>query len=133
MKLIKFGLLALGLTLMAQPAQAETDQQKAISLGAVKIEAAEISKLYLGHVVSGKTRKGYAYKTPIQADGTIAANKRRGAGRFVVIEDQACMQFKGLWDDKPMCWSLYRVAQDTYQTFRKDGSLSADVAFLPLK
>ncbi|MCW9034520.1 MAG: hypothetical protein OQK35_05090 [Alphaproteobacteria bacterium] len=135
MKFFKYGLLAfglIGLTLLAQPAQAETDQQKALSAGAVKILAAEINKLYLGRVVSGKTRKGYAYKTPIKADGSIEANKRRGAGKFLVIEDQACMQFKGLWDDKPMCWSLYRVSKDKYQTFRKDGSLSADVEFLPL-
>ncbi len=132
MAILRFGFLALFLVLAGKTAYAGSDQETAKEGGAVKVQAEEISKLYLGHIVSGKTRKGYAYKTPIQLDGTIAANKRRGAGKFLVIDDQACMQFKGLWDDKPMCWSLYRIGEGKFQTFRKDGSLSADVEFMPL-
>jgi len=133
MKTLIYALLLAPFVLIPGTLLAGTDQEAAIASGAKRIMGEQIKALYQGQIVSGKTRKGYAYKTPIQTDGSIAANKRRGAGKFLVIDDAACMQFKGLWDDKPMCWSVYKVGKGKYQTFRKNGSLSADIEFLPLK
>jgi len=118
---------------------AQTAEQTTAKAGAQRVTGDGLAALYRGHVVSGKTAKGYSYKTPILADGTIEANKRRGAGKFSVIDDRACMTFKGLgdkkplWGGKPMCWSIYALGEGKYKSFRTDGSLSADIEFLPLK
>jgi len=114
---------------MSTAAQAQTDEQNAVKNGAARMTGKTIETLYLGHTVNGETKKGYKYKTPIGADGTIKANHKRGPGKFLVIEDKACMQFEGLWDGKPMCWAVYKVGDGKYQTFRGNGSLSANVTF----
>lgn len=131
-------LLVLGLV-FCQSALAQTAEQDTAKTGAQRVTGGALEKLYLGHVVSGKTANGYQYKTPVQADGHIKANKKRGAGKFSIIDDLACMTFEGLgdkkplWDGKPMCRSVYALGDGKYKTFRPDGSPSADVEFLPLK
>ena len=121
------------------PAFADTAEQAAAKAGAKRVSGETLKSLYLGHLVSGKTAKGYSYKTPILADGTIEANARRGAGQFSIIDERACMTFEGLtdkkplWGGKPMCWTIYDLGNGKYQSFRTDGSLSADIEFLPLK
>jgi|GEM_PF-1926189 len=117
-----------------QVSLAQTDEEKTAATGAKRVEAAELKALYLGHTIVGKTPKGYSYRTPIQADGSIAANKKRGAGMLLVTDqNEACMKFAELWDGKPMCWRVYDLGGGNYKTFRTSGKHSADVTFEPLK
>ena len=124
------------LFLLAAPSVsfAATDEEKAVTEGAERVMAEQLKTLYLGHTIVGDTPKGYKYRTPVQADGTIPANKRRGAGKLLISEkDEACMQFPELWDGKPMCWRVYEVGKGLYKTFKANGALSANVTFEPLK
>jgi len=128
-------LLATAFLLAAsQTAFAQTDEEKTAATGAKRVQAEELKKLYLGHVVVGKTGKGYNYKTPVLPDGTIEANKRRGGGKLLITENnEACMQFAEIWEGKSMCWRVYEVGKGQYKTFKANGAHSADVTFEPLK
>lgn len=128
-------LLAAALVIVStQVSFAQTDEEKAAAAGAKRIEAAQLKELYLGHIIVGKTPKGYSYRTPIKSDGSIAANKKRGPGMLLISDkNEACMKFAELWDGKPMCWRVYEVSKGRYQTFKTTGALSANVTFEPLK
>lgn len=135
MPMKKFYALALLLSVaVTAPAMAQTHEEKTQAAGGKRVERAGLKELYLGQTIVGKTPKGYNYKTPVAKDGSIAANKRRGAGKLLITEkDEACMQFPELWDGKPMCWRVYDMGGGNYKTFRTDGSFSADVTFEPQK
>lgn len=109
-----------------------TDEQRAVTAGAVKIAAEELRGLYFGHTVVGTKPSGYVYKIPINADGSIPESPRRGTGMVTVEGDgRACMSFSKLFEGKPRCWTHYRIGEQVVD-FNADGSKGSVKRFEPL-
>jgi len=129
--------LAVFLSWAAQAAPSNSpsfaSEAEAIAAGAQRLTTEEARALYLGHLVAGSHADGSTFRTPISADGHIAANGRRGAGQ-VTFEDggRVCMQFADLWHGLPRCWTEYRL-DGRYFDFEADGSPGAELRFEALE